>query len=81
MKMADATGGEAFFQGLQTPISFAPFLEQLNTVLNNQEWLTFTTPRSKKKGGELRSIRVRSEQRDVDFSAPSRVLVPGGASE
>jgi hypothetical protein len=78
-KMADATGGEAFFQGLQTPISFAPYLEQLNTVLNNQEWLTFTTTRSKKKGGELRSIRVRSEQRDVDFSAPSRVLVPGGS--
>jgi hypothetical protein len=80
-KMADATGGEAFFQGLQTPISFAPFLEQLNVVLNNQYWLKFETPRSKKKGGELRSIRVRTEQRDVELSAPSRVFVPGGASE
>ncbi|MGA8145097.1 MAG: hypothetical protein WB987_14515 [Candidatus Acidiferrales bacterium] len=76
-KMADGTGGEAFFQGLQTPISFAPFLEQLNTVLNNQYWLTIATPRSKKKNGELRSIRVRTEQRDVDISSPTRVFVPG----
>ena len=80
-KMADGTGGEAFFQGLQTPISFAPFLDQLNVVLNNQYWLKFETPRSKKKNGEMRSIRVGTEQRDVDLSAPLRVYVPGGASE
>jgi hypothetical protein len=80
-KMADSTGGEAFFQGLQTPISFAPFLDQLNVVLNNQYWLKFETPRSKKKNGEMRSIRIRTEQRDVDLSAPLRVFVPGGASE
>ena len=48
-KMADGTGGEAFFQGLQTPISFAPFLDQLNVVLNNQYWLKFETPRSKRR--------------------------------
>jgi VWFA-related protein len=80
-KMADGTGGEAFFQGLQTPISFGPFLEQLNTVLNNQYWLKFETPRSKKKNGEMRSIRVRTEQKDVDLSTATRVFVPGGGSE
>jgi hypothetical protein len=76
-QMADGTGGEAFFQGLQTPISFAPYLAQLSTVLNNQEWLTFSTPRSNKKGGELRSFRVRTEQRDVEISSAEKVLVPG----
>ena len=75
-KMADGTGGEAFFQGLQTPISFSPFLDQLNMVLNNQEWLTFSTPRSTKKNGELRSFRVRTEQRDVELSSPQKVFVP-----
>jgi len=78
-KMADGTGGEAFFQGLQTPISFAPFLDQLNVVLNNQYWLKFETPRSKKKNGEMRSIRVRTEQRDVELSSAARVFVPGGS--
>lgn len=80
-KMADGTGGEAFFQGLQTPISFAPFLDQLNVVLNNQYWLKFETPRSKKKNGEMRSIRIRTEQKDVDLSTATRIFVPGGASE
>jgi VWFA-related protein len=80
-KMADGTGGEAFFQGLQTPISFAPFLDQLNVVLNNQYWLKFETPRSKKKNGEMRSIRVRTEQKDVDLSTATRIFVPGGGSE
>ncbi len=80
-KMADGTGGEAFFQGLQTPISFSPFLDQLNVVLNNQYWLKFDTPRSKKKNGEMRSIRVRTEQKDVDLSTATRVFVPGGGSE
>src|ERR1700741_2284995 len=80
-KMADGTGGEAFFQGLQTPISFSPFLDQLNVVLNNQYWLKFDTPRSKKKNGEMRRISVPTQQRDVDLSAPLRVFVPGGGSE
>ena len=80
-KMADGTGGEAFFQGLQTPISFSPFLDQLNVVLNNQYWLKFDTPRSKKKNGEMRSFRVRTEQKDVDLSTATRIFVPGGGSE
>jgi hypothetical protein len=76
-KIADGTGGEAFFQGLQTPISFGPFLEQLDMVLKNQYWLTFGTSRSKKPKGDLRSFRVRTEQRNVEISAPDKIFVPG----
>jgi len=76
-KIADGTGGEAFFQGLQTPISFAPFLEQLDMVLKNQYWLTFATSRSKKPKGDLRSFRVRTEQRNVEISSPDKLFVPG----
>ena len=76
-KLADGTGGEAFFQGLQTPISFAPFLEQLDMVLKNQYWLSFVTSRSKKPKGDLRSIRIRTEQRNVEISAADKIFVPG----
>jgi hypothetical protein len=76
-KITDGTGGEAFFQGLQTPISFAPFLEQLDMVLKNQYWLTFLTSRSKKQKGELRSFRVRTEQRNVEISSADKIFVPG----
>jgi hypothetical protein len=76
-QMTDETGGESFFQGLDTPISFAPFLEQLDMVLHNQYFLTFTTPRSSKKGGELRGFRTSTEQRNVEISHARDVLVPG----
>lgn len=76
-EMADATGGQAFFQGLNTPISFTPFLNQLDMVLHNQYFLTFTADRSPKKKGELRAFRVRSEQHNVEIAAARRVLVPG----
>jgi hypothetical protein len=76
-QMADGTGGEAFFQGLETPISFTPFLEQLDMVLHNQYFLTFTTPRSTKKNGELRAFHVSTEQHNVEISAARYVWVPG----
>jgi hypothetical protein len=76
-QMADGTGGEAFFQGLETPISFTPYLEQLDMVLHNQYILTFTTPRSLKKNGELRGFKVSTEQHNVEISAARYVWVPG----
>jgi hypothetical protein len=76
-QLSDGTGGESFFQGTQTPISFTPFLQQLDTVLKNQFFLTYTTDRSKKKNGELRSFRVQTEQRDVEISHSNAVFVPG----
>ncbi len=76
-EMADATGGQAFFQGLNTPISFTPLLNQLDMVLHNQYFLTFTADRSPKKKGELRAFRVRSEQHNVEIAAARRILVPG----
>ncbi len=76
-KMADATGGEAFFQGFFTPVSYAPFLQQLDMVLKNQYWLSWATERAKKPKGELRGFKVRTEQRGVEISAADKVLVPG----
>jgi hypothetical protein len=35
-KLSDVTGGESFFLGLQQPVSFAPYLDQLQRILNNQ---------------------------------------------
>lgn len=76
-QMADETGGEAFFQGLSTPISFTPFLQQLDMVLKNQYLLTFETNRSTRKKGELRKFRVRTELRTVQISTQDRAFVPG----
>jgi hypothetical protein len=76
-QMADETGGESFFQGLDTPVSFAPFLEQLDMVLHNQYFLTYTTPRTMKKKGELKSFKVSTEQHHAEIAQPRRIWVPG----
>jgi hypothetical protein len=75
-RMTDATGGHAFFQGLQTPVSIAPFLDQLNVVLKNQYWLTLAATPGKKGKGGLQRIRVGSELKDLDIDAPTSVFVP-----
>ena len=78
-RVASETGGQSFFQGLDTPVSFTPFLNQLDMVLHNQYFLTFTTPRSTRPKGELRSFKVATEQRNISITAPSRALVRGPA--
>jgi hypothetical protein len=75
-QMADETGGESFFQGLDTPIAFTPYLEKLDMVLHNQYLLTFATARSMKKNGELRRFKVTTEQRNAEISHASEVFVP-----
>lgn len=73
----DDTGGQSYIEGVSTPISFAPYLDELNQALNSQYLLTFTIDPSRKKGGELREIQVRTEERNVKVSAPHEVFVPG----
>jgi len=76
-RVTEETGGQSFFQGLSTPISFTPFLNQLDMALHNQYFLTFTTARSNKKKGEFRGFKVTTEQRNVSITAASEVFVPG----
>jgi hypothetical protein len=51
-QITEETGGQSFFQGFQTPISFAPYLTELDLVLKNQYLLTFATHPSKSAKGE-----------------------------
>jgi len=76
-QITDKTGGYSFFQGLQTPIAFAPFLEQLDTILKNQYFLSWNTKRPAKGKGELRTYRIRTELREIDISSADQVWVPG----
>jgi len=73
--LAEQTGGEAFFEGLSTPVAFAPFLKELTAVLNHQFWLTALDAPTKK--GELKRIRIRTEVSGAEISAPDNLFVPG----
>jgi hypothetical protein len=73
-QLADETGGEAFFLGYQNPVSFKPYLDQLQAMLDNQYWLGFEMKPGKKV--ELRSVDVDAEVSGVDISSANGVHVP-----
>ena len=75
-RLASETGGDAFFQGTQTPISFKPFLEDIGKLLGQQYLLTFlATPGDK---GRYARLQVSVEAGDVELMAPDHVFVAGG---
>jgi hypothetical protein len=75
-KLSDVTGGESFFLGLQQPVSFAPYLDQLQKILNNQYLLSFSAQPGKK--AQLQNVSINTEVAGVDLSSADAVLVPTG---
>jgi hypothetical protein len=75
-QITSQSGGDAFFQGVSTPVSFKPFLNQLDTLLQNQYLVSFEPPDGAKPG-RLLPLDVRVEQHDVKLLYPRNVLVPG----
>jgi hypothetical protein len=73
-KLADVTGGESFFLGLQQPVSFSPYLDQLQKILNNQYVLGFSAHVGKKAG--LQNVSISTEVPGVDLSSADAVWVP-----
>lgn len=74
-RIAEETGGEAYFEGNETPVSFSPFLKQLSEALGRQYVLTFEAM-SMPKPGPAR-LRVTTELPHVHIAAPAAVQVPG----
>jgi hypothetical protein len=75
-QVSGSTGGKVYLEGLGNPVSFTPFLSDIQRKLQNQYELTFV---STAKPG-LQSIRVKTSQPNTTLLWPSRVQV-GGASE
>jgi hypothetical protein len=76
-EIATETGGQAYFLGYETPVSFAPYLEDLSRRLNHQYLLEFLVKPEKKTG--LQRVRVRTEVPNVELVAATKVFVPAGS--
>ena len=77
-QLSEETGGESYyFLGPQAPVSFKPYLDQLNGQLANQSLLTFLAEPRKKKGRE--PVRITSEYHSVNFVHANNVCVPGAS--
>ena len=75
-RLADETGGEAYFQGFGTPIAFAPYLEDFTNKLDHQYLLTFLAKTGKKAG--FQRVKLQTEVPNADLVVPDRVYVPAG---
>lgn len=73
-ELTSSTGGYSFTQGTQTPVSFRPFLDELQEMLVHQYLLTFQSIASSKPG--FHDLKVGTETSGVELSAPKRVYVP-----
>lgn len=67
LRLSDETGGHAFFQGLDAPVSFAPFLRDLNQLLANQYALTYLSANTDKG---FQRIDVTTTQPNIKIEHP-----------
>jgi hypothetical protein len=74
-QLAEMTGGEAYYIGFTgAPVSFSPYLDELQHRLTHQYWLTFLAKPPKKAGWQ--KVRLATEVPNVDLISAGRVYLP-----
>jgi VWFA-related protein len=68
LRLAEETGGRAFFQGTGAPVSFDPFIKELTTSLDKQIALTYLSTHTEKG---FHRIQVRALSAGVQIDHPS----------
>jgi len=68
LRLSDETGGIAFFQGTGAPVSFAPFIRELDTSLQKQAALTYLSTHLSKG---FHRLEVKSSTPGVRVTYPS----------
>ena len=72
-QVSSSTGGKVYLEGLGNPVSFAPFLSDIQRKLQNQYELSFV---STAKPG-LQSISVKTTQPNTTLQWPARIPIGG----
>ncbi|HEY2972417.1 MAG TPA: hypothetical protein VGJ48_07885 [Pyrinomonadaceae bacterium] len=67
-RISDETGGRAFFQGFGAPVSFDPFIKELNSALDRQIALTYLSTHLKKG---FHRVKISSSTSGVEISYPA----------
>ena len=68
LRLSNETGGHAFFQGTGAPVSFEPFIQELNTSLDRQFALTFLSTHLSKG---FHRVEVKSSTSGVRVAFPA----------
>jgi hypothetical protein len=73
-KLSDETGGESFFLGVQSAVSFQPYFNDLQKILDNRYLLTVSVKPGNKPG--LQYLKLSSEIPGVELSSADALWVP-----
>jgi hypothetical protein len=73
-ELSDKTGGESYWMGFGSAVSFTPFLDELAHQLQHQYLLTFI-PKPEKKAG-MQRVRLATEVSGAELVYPENVYVP-----
>ena len=73
-ELSDRTGGESYWNGFGSAVSFTPFLDELTHQLQHQYLLTFA-PKPEKKSG-MQRVRLATEATGAELVYPENVFVP-----
>ncbi len=72
-QVAEATGGESFYQGRITPPSLTPYLDEFRKAIGESYLVTFPASANHEKKNTLAEIKLKSEQPGVKVHAPQGV--------
>ena len=67
-KLSRETGGRAFFQGTSAPVSFGPFLREIDAALSKQIALTYLSTHPNKG---FHKLDIKPLERDVEIRHPA----------
>jgi hypothetical protein len=73
-RLADETGGEAYIQGFQTAVAFAPYLDEFASRLAHQYKLTFLAGAGGKPS--YQHVRLETEVPNAELVTADKVYVP-----
>ncbi|MGI8958714.1 MAG: hypothetical protein ACR2IV_02925 [Bryobacteraceae bacterium] len=73
-QLSDETGGESYFTGFGSPVSFQPFLNEILEKQKHQFLLSFLARPERKSA--LQPVKVRVVEKDADVASADRVYVP-----
>jgi hypothetical protein len=76
-KIANETGGECFSLSTSNLVSFKPYLDRLQKLLNNQYYLVFNALPGKKDS--LQRVTIQTATKNSEILAPDNVWVPGAS--
>lgn len=67
-RLSSETGGRAFFQGTSAPVSFDPFLKEMNSLFEKQIALTYLSTHPKRG---FHKLDIKPLERDVEIHHPA----------